>query len=168
MNLTSKLQYGAQPLRRKAVTVGPFLRRCAAEFYESPAAGDSTLELELTQAAEHTVVQADEALLLRAIENLLHNTVGHNAVPVHVTIRADAADGMLTIQVTDDGQGYPPAVLHALQTGEAGENTPHILGLHVVEQIIRAHGGTAAFARNAPRGAKAVLVLPVTEDPAAR
>ena len=38
----------------------------------------------------------------------------------------------------------------------------------VVEQIIRAHGGTAAFARNAPRGAKAVLVLPVTEDPAAR
>lgn len=67
-----------------------------------------------------------------------------------------------------DGTGYPPAVLHALQTGEAGENTPHILGLHVVEQIIRAHGGTAAFARNAPRGAKAVLVLPVTEDPAAR
>lgn len=67
-----------------------------------------------------------------------------------------------------DGAGYPPAVLHALQTGEAGENTPHILGLHVVEQIIRAHGGTAAFARNAPRGAKAVLVLPVTEDPAAR
>ena len=59
-------------------------------------------------------------------------------------------------------------VLHALQTGEAGENTPHILGLHVVEQIIHAHGGTAAFARNAPRGAKAVLVLPVTEDPAAR
>ena len=26
LNLTSKLQYGAQPLRRKAVTVGPFLR----------------------------------------------------------------------------------------------------------------------------------------------
>ena len=38
----------------------------------------------------------------------------------------------------------------------------------VVEQIIRAPGGTAAFARNVPRGAKAVLVLPVTEDPAAR
>ena len=161
LNLTSKLQYGAQPLRRKAVTVGPFLRRCAAEFYESPAAGDSTLELELTQAAEHTVVQADEALLLRAIENLLHNTVGHNAVPVHVTIRADAADGMLTIQVTDDGQGYPPAVLAVLQTGETGENPPHILGLHVVEQILAAHGGTAAFAQALPHGAAATLTLPL-------
>ena len=161
LNLTSKLQYGAQPLRRKAVTDGPFLRRCAAEFYESPAAGDSTLELELTQAAEHTVVQADEALLLRAIENLLHNTVGHNAAPVHVTIRADAADGMLTIQVTDDGQGYPPAVLAVLQTGETGENPPHILGLHVVEQILAAHGGTAAFAQALPHGAAAALTLPL-------
>ena len=161
LNLTSKLQYGAQPLRRKAVTVGPFLRRCAAEFYESPAAGDSTLELELTQAAEHTVVQADEALLLRAIENLLHNTVGHNAVPVHVTIRADAADGMLTIQVTDDGQGYPPAVLAVLQAGETGENPPPILGLHVVEQILAAHGGTAAFAQALPHGAAAALTLPL-------
>ena len=145
LNLTSKLQYGAQPLRRKAVTVGPFLRRCAAEFYESPAAGDSTLE----------------ALLLRAIENLLHNTVGHNAVPVHVTIRADAADGMLTIQVTDDGQGYPPAVLAVLQAGETGENPPHILGLHVVEQILAAHGGTAAFAQALPHGAAAALTLPL-------
>ena len=161
MNLTSKLQYGAQPLRRKAVAVGPFLRRCAAEFYESPAAGDSTLELELTQAAEHTVVQGDEALLLRAIENLLHNTVGHNAAPVHVTIRADAADGMLTIQVTDDGQGYPPAVLAVLQAGETGENPPHILGLHVVEQILAAHGGTAAFAQALPHGAAAALTLPL-------
>ena len=161
LNLTSKLQYGAQPLRRKAVAVGPFLRRCAAEFYESPAAGDSTLELELTQAAEHTVVQADEALLLRAIENLLHNTVGHNAAPVHVTIRADASDGMLTIQVTDDGQGYPPAVLAVLQTGETGENPPHILGLHVVEQILAAHGGTAAFAQALPHGAAAALTLPL-------
>ena len=161
LNLTSKLQYGAQPLRRKAVAVGPFLRRCAAEFYESPAVGDSTLELELTPAAEHTVVQADEALLLRAIENLLHNTVGHNAAPVHVTIRADAADGMLTIQVTDDGQGYPPAVLAVLQAGETGENPPHILGLHVVEQILAAHGGTVAFAQALPHGAAAALTLPL-------
>ena len=107
------------------------------------------------------MVQADEALLLRAIENLLHNTVGHNAAPVHVTIRADAADGMLTIQVTDDGQGYPPAVLAVLQTGETGENPPHILGLHVVEQILAAHGGTAAFAQALPHGAAAALTLPL-------
>lgn len=102
------------------------------------------------------------------MENLLHNAACHNPGPVQVQLSAVRTGKTLRITIADDGAGYPPAVLHALQTGEAGENTPHILGLHVVEQIIHAHGGTAAFARNAPRGAKAVLVLPVTEDPAAR
>ena len=46
--------------------------------------------------------------------------------------RAGAASAVRTgktlrITIADDGAGYPPAVLHALQTGEAGENTPHIL-----------------------------------------
>ena len=112
--------------------------------------------------------EADAALLARAVENLLHNAACHNPGPVQVQLSAVRTGKTLRITIADDGAGYPPAVLHALQTGEAGENTPHILGLHVVEQIIRAHGGTAAFARNAPRGAKAVLVLPVTEDPDAR
>ena len=102
------------------------------------------------------------------MENLLHNAACHNPGPVQVQLSAVRTGKTLRITIADDGAGYPPAVLHALQTGEAGENTPHILGLHVVEQIIRAHGGTVAFARNAPRGAKAVLVLPVTEDPAAQ
>ena len=92
------------------------------------------------------------------MENLLHNAACHNPGPVQVQLSAVRTGKTLRITIADDGAGYPPAVLHALQTGEAGEKTPHILGLHVVEQIIRAHGGTATFARNAPRGAKAVLV----------
>ena len=156
LNLTSKLQYGAQPLRCQPTQAGPLLRRLAAEFCDSPLAARCTVALEIAPDADKAILDADAALLARAVENLLHNAACHNPGPVQV------------ITIADDGAGYPPAVLHALQTGEAGENTPHILGLHVVEQIIRAHGGTAAFARNAPRGAKAVLVLPVTEDPAAR
>ena len=161
LNLTSKLQYGAQPLRRAPLAVGPFLRRCAAEFYESPAAGQSTLELALTPEADRTVLQADEALLLRAVENLLHNSTGHNPGPVHITLAAEADKIALTVRITDDGIGYPPAVLAALHSGKTGPNTPHILGLHVVEQILAAHGGTAAFAQNQPRGADAVLTLPL-------
>ena len=74
---------------------------------------------------------------------------------------ANCNDGHLVITVSDDGTGYPPAVLTALQTGETGENTPHILGLHLVEQIVAAHGGQTAFSRNQPHGAKAVLTLPL-------
>lgn len=168
LNLTSKLQYGAQPLRCQPTQAGPLLRRLAAEFCDSPLAARCTVALEIAPDADKAILDADAALLARAVENLLHNAACHNPGPVQVQLSAVRTGKTLRITIADDGAGYPPAVLHALQTGEAGENTPHILGLHVVEQIIRAHGGTAAFARNAPRGAKAVLVLPVTEDPAAR
>ena len=168
LNLTSKLQYGAQSLRCRPTQAGPLLRRLAAEFCDSPLAARCTVALEIAPDADKAILDADAALLARAVENLLHNAACHNPGPVQVQLSAVRTGKTLRITIADDGAGYPPAVLHALQTGEAGENTPHILGLHVVEQIIRAHGGTAAFARNAPRGAKAVLVLPVTEDPAAR
>ena len=168
LNLTSKLQYGAQPLRCQPTQAGPLLRRLAAEFCDSPLAARCTVALEIAPDADKAILDADAALLARAVENLLHNAACHNPGPVQVQLSAVRIGKTLRITIADDGAGYPPAVLHALQTGEAGENTPHILGLHVVEQIIRAHGGTAAFARNAPRGAKAVLVLPVTEGPAAR
>lgn len=139
-----------------------------AEFCDSPLAASCTVALEIAPDADKAILDADAALLARAVENLLHNAACHNPGPVQVQLSAVRTGKTLRITIADDGAGYPPAVLHTLQTGEAGENTPHILGLHVVEQIIRAHGGTVAFARNAPRGAKAVLVLPVTEDPAAR
>ena len=168
LNLTSKLQYGAQPLRRRPTQAGPLLRRLAAEFCDSPLAVRCTVALDVTPDADKAVLDADAALLARAVENLLHNAACHNPGPVQVQLSAVRTGKTLILTIADDGAGYPPAVLHALQTGDAGENTPHILGLHVVEQILRAHGGTATFARNTPHGAKAVLVLPVTENPAAR
>lgn len=63
--------------------------------------------------------------------------------------------------MADDGCGYPPAVLAAMNAPEPCENAPHILGLHVVEQIAIAHGGKAEFANNIPQGAKAVISLPM-------
>ena len=39
LNLTSKLQYGAQPLRCRPTQAGPLLRRLAAEFCDSPLHG---------------------------------------------------------------------------------------------------------------------------------
>ena len=81
--------------------------------------------------------------------------------PVKISIQIDVVKEMLSLTVTDNGKGYPPEVLAALSSGETGENTPHILGLHVVEQIAAAHGGKATFGQNTPHGAKAVVWLPL-------
>ena len=163
LNLTSKLQYGAQPLRRHPETVGPLLRELVAQSCDSPLAARCEVTLEQSEEAEHTRISVDKALLGRAVENLLSNTVRHNPGPVQVSIRAVCVGENLLLTVADDGTGYPPAVLAALTCPEkAGNNAPHILGLHVVEQILAAHGGSARFAQNTPHGAKVVLRLPIT------
>lgn len=83
------------------------------------------------------------------------------------------ADGQFRLTVTDNGGGYPLAVLAALQDPETPD-PPHILGLHVVEQILQAHGGHAAFVQNTPSGALSTLTLPLyskarnTKEPKAK
>ena len=161
LNLTSKLQYGAQPLRRQPETVGPLLRELIAQFCDSLLADRCEVTLEQSEGAERTRISVDKALLGRAVENLLSNSVRHNLTPVRVSIRAVCVGDNLLLTFADDGRGYPPAVLAVLTCPEkTWENAPHILGLHVVEQILTAHGGSARFAQNSPHGAKAVLCLP--------
>ena len=46
LNLTSKLEYGAQPLRRKDLRAGPLFRQLVAQFCESPLAERCEITLE--------------------------------------------------------------------------------------------------------------------------
>lgn len=114
LNLTSKLQYGAQPLRCQPTQAGPLLRRLAAEFCDSPLAASCTVALEIAPDADKAILDADAALLARAVENLLHNAACHNPGPVQVQLSAVRTGKTLRITIADDGAGYPPAVLHAL------------------------------------------------------
>lgn len=159
LNLTFKLQYNAQPLRLKSLTVGPWLRRTAAEFLDSLGDGYA-FDLQVDKAAGQTVLEADEELLTRALDNLLNNCVRHNSAGCAISVTAKRSQQRLYLQVRDNGSGYPEAVLANLGT-ERGENGPHILGLYLVQQIAAAHGGQAQF-QNAG-GAVADLQLPTSE-----
>ena len=161
LNLTSKLEYGAQPLRRKSLRAGPLFRALVAQFCENAQEKKCEIALEQSEQSEQAMLCADRALLERLLENLLNNSIRHNPGRVSITVRTEAAGGCFCLTVADDGCGYPPAVLAAMNAPEPCENAPHILGLHVVEQIAIAHGGKAEFAQNIPQGAKAVISLPM-------
>ena len=161
LNLTSKLEYGAQPLRRKDLRAGPLFRQLVAQFCESPLAERCEIILEQEEPAEQTVLSVDEALLARLLENLMNNSVRHNPKPVNITVHTRQVGERFCLTVADDGIGYPAAVLVALNAAEPAENAPHILGLYVVQQIAAAHGGRAVFGQNIPSGAKATVWLPV-------
>lgn len=166
LNLTSKLEYGTQPLRKQEFAAGPLFRELVAQFCESPQAETCEVSLQQTAAAEQAKLCVDRALLERLLENLLGNSIRHNAAPVEIEVQTDVAGNRFCLTVADNGTGYPPAVLAALQGTPQNEQTPHILGLHVVEQIAAAHGGRVTFGQNVPNGAKATVWLPCAEKKA--
>lgn len=166
LNLISKLEYGTQPLRKQEFAAGPLFRELVAQFCKSPQAESCEVSLQQTAAAEQAKLCVDRALLERLLENLLGNSIRHNAAPVEIEVQTNVAGNRFCLTVADNGTGYPPAVLAALQGTPQNEQTPHILGLHVVEQIAAAHGGRVTFGQNAPNGAKATVWLPCAEKKA--
>lgn len=166
LHLTSKLEYGTQPLRKQEFAAGPLFRELVAQFCESPQAESCEVSLQQTAAAEQAKLCVDRALLERLLENLLGNSIRHNSAPVEIEVQTNVAGNRFCLTVADNGTGYPPAVLAALQGMPQNEQTPHILGLHVVEQIAAAHGGRVTFGQNVPNGAKATVWLPCAEKKA--
>ena len=162
LNLTSKLEYGAQPLRKKVCSAGPLIRKLVAQFYDSPLAEKCEISLVQSSEAEHSLLSVDEGLLGRLMENLLNNSVRHNSEDVKIFIKTCISENFFLMTITDDGKGYPTEVLTTLNSEKIQENAPHILGLHVVEQIAAAHGGKTLFSQNTPYGAKTIIWLPLS------
>ena len=158
LNLTFKLQYNAQPLRKAPIQMGAWLRRCVADFCDSLEETHS-VDLLIREPAGQTMLEADGELLTRAMDNLLNNSVRHNPSGCDIWVAAEIAEGQFVLEVRDNGGGYPEAVLRNLSDTRSDPNAPHILGLHLVGQIVAAHGGQASFRNDS--GAVAVLHLPI-------
>jgi signal transduction histidine kinase len=91
----------------------------------------------------------------------------HGADPVRVVARSDGDD--VLVEVQDAGVGVPPEMRERLferfSTGRARGGTG--LGLYIVRQLARAHGGDASY--RPPDGGSAgafVVRLPRTCTPA--
>ena len=160
LNLTSKLEYNAQPLRLTQVQAGAMVRQWAAAFCDSLPEPFS-LELALSEEAGRQVLTMDAELMTRAVDNLLNNSVRHNPGGCAITLRAEIAAEHFVLTIQDDGGGYPPEVLDRLNHPDrpVSHDSPHRLGLTLVRQIVQAHGGRIVF-RNAP-GATAVITWPL-------
>ena len=138
--------------------MGAWLRRCTADFCDSLGETHS-VDLTIREPAGQAILEADGELLTRAMDNLLNNSVRHNPSGCDITVLAGITDGQFMLEVRDNGTGYPEAVLRNLSDTCTDPNAPHILGLHLVGQIVAAHGGQASFHNDS--GAVAVFQLPI-------
>jgi signal transduction histidine kinase len=109
----------------------------------------------------------DVDALGRIASNLIDNAVRHAASAVTVDV-AEADGGMAALTVTDDGPGIPVADtervfdrftrLDEARSRDAGGTG---LGLPIVRELVRIHGGTVELEDNQP-GLRAVVHLPIT------
>jgi signal transduction histidine kinase len=114
----------------------------------------------VTEAPESLVLTADRDLLFRVFLNLTRNAI--EAGSRTVTVSATEQDGVVAIDIADDGPGLPPALaedpfrpFHSGRRGGSG------LGLAIARDLVRAHGGEIELAETGPRGTRFRLSLPL-------
>ena len=110
-----------------------------------------------------TLVRADPRLLRRAVRNLIENARRHGAAPVRVGV--EALDGEVRIVVDDAGQGIDATdrerIFEPFYRSRAHlENVGSGLGLALVRQIARHHGGSIACGEGVLGGACFTVRLP--------
>ena len=145
----SRLETGAKALRRTAFS----LAELAQERLQAALPTDSTIHTEFAAQGEYEV-NADRALLTRALDALLENAVQHT--PEDGCIMVHLADGVLS--VTNTGDAIPADALPRLweayyQADPSRSAKGDGLGLSIAKTVFDLHGFTCG-AENTEIGPK--------------
>jgi len=106
----------------------------------------------------------DPLQMRQALGNLLDNALRHTPSGGRVMIDAEGEDGLVVIQVSDTGEGFPapflPLAFEPFSRADAARSRADGgtgLGLALVRAVVEAHGGTVE-ATNRPDGGASVTV----------
>ncbi len=114
------------------------------------------------------VVEGDETRLQQVFQNLLQNAVKYSPTGGPVIIRLYREDGNAKIAVMDKGIGIPEDELpklftrfHRARNAEAFHISGLGVGLYVVREVVRLHGGDIAAESHEGRGTTFTVALPL-------
>lgn len=126
-------------------------------------------EVRVTCAQPDAEVQLDSLQMLRVFHNLAGNSldaIPESRTPV-LTLDGRIEGDWLTIRLLDNGPGLPKELLGggAFEIFKTTKRSGSGLGLHLVQEIVLAHGGTIKLNNHPSGGAEAVLRLPRSKGP---
>lgn len=167
LNLVSMLEYEMQPLQIKAIRLSRIAREVATDFLNNGLDEKFIINLEIT--SEEIVVNADEKLLVRAITNLVQNSINHNPDGCEITIETFILDDQETacFIVADNGKGIRSSELTDLfelpysSKRKRPVTNGHGLGIPMVAKIAKAHNGEFELESTYGDGIKGIIKLPL-------
>ena len=128
-------------------------------------------EVEIDLAANLPMLKLDPVLFEQVLFNILYNAAKYSSPGTKITLQARREGKLVSLSVTDEGEGIPPADLErifdkfyrvqAADKKRAGTG----LGLAICRGFVEAMGGTIVAAnRKQGCGANFTITLPVPED----
>jgi PAS domain S-box-containing protein len=157
----SRLEAKAVRLQTDVVPLEPVLSQAVARFRASQPGAHITVD-----CPSDLMVRADRDRLGQAIDNLVANALRHGEPPVSVVGRD--RDGRIEIRVQDSGPGVSPGMRNRLfqrfAAGGPGKGGTG-LGLFIVRELARAHGGDASYVPTPEGGAAFAITLPYPDEP---
>ncbi len=159
---------GELTLQRTPVAPGTLLERTVASFAKQ--AQDKGIELTMSRADGLPGLFVDAERMMRVLGNLVSNALRYTPAQGRITLKAQAQEGAVHLQVQDTGEGLPAEVLpdlfkrfyriDASRTQREGETG---LGLAIARKIVEAHGGTIAVESELGHGTTFTITLPGVE-----
>ena len=130
---------------------------------------DPGIPVTVSPDARGALVRGDKRRLQQVLLNLLDNAETHAGGAVGVDVRTDAS--WATVSVDDAGPGIPPAdrtrvferFYRGAASGRRGDTAGSGLGLALVAEHVRAHGGHVQIDDSPAGGARVSVMLPVVQ-----
>jgi len=167
---TARLDATGLPARLAEVDARALLGELAERAQRDPATAGTRVRVD---AAAPLRITADEALLRRALWNLVENAAKYGTPPI--TLAAARAGAGVVFTVDDEGPGIPPAArgrvldpfyrLDAARTSGGAAPGGFGLGLTFARRVAEVHGGGIAIgpvsaAAGVEHGCRVTLTLP--------
>ena len=111
-------------------------------------------------------VIGDRELLYQVFSNLVSNAFKYSPDQSMVTLSASAHDGFVEVAVEDRGVGIPREEIGRIReryyrASNVGSIPGTGMGLHLVDEIVRQHGGRLEIESEEGKGTRVVVFLPV-------
>ena len=162
----SKIESGNLLLHKKPVNVADLVRQSIDVV--SGAARNANVGVGAKLPADLRPVMVDPDRIVQAIVNLLSNAVKFAPTGSTVTVAATGSEQMVTITVSDEGEGIAPENLNRLfrkfqqvDSSSSRRKGGTGLGLAITKALVEQHGGRIYVDSELNKGTRFSLTLPV-------